>query len=110
MKLLTDQYASKIAGTLSCFDRIVLTGTLPVLSNAQHMTAYLFQHNIRIFDYATFAEPYREQLKENAAQLAHDAGIEIQYINSGKVRKESLIEEKLKQRGTQPGLVAILSV
>src|SRR5215203_451819 len=110
MKLLTEQYASKIAGTLSCYDRIVLTGTLPVLSNAQHMTAYLFQHTIRIFDYARFAEPYRDQLKEHTVELARQEGIEIQYINSSKVRKESLIEEKLKKRGTQPGLVHILSV
>jgi len=105
MKLLTERYASKIAGTLNCY---VLAGTLPVLSNAQHLTAYLFQHDVRVFDYAKFAEPYRDQLKENAAKLAYQAGIEIQYINSSKVRKESLIEEKghLPRSGAYPFALA----
>ncbi len=55
---------------MSCYDRIVLTGTLPVLSNAGHLTAYMYQHGIRIFDYAKFAEPYREQLKANAQKTS----------------------------------------
>jgi hypothetical protein len=59
MELLTQRYSDKIRGTLSCYDRIVLTGTLPVLSNANHLTSYLYQNNIRIFDYAKFAEPFR---------------------------------------------------
>jgi hypothetical protein len=41
MELLTERYASKIEGMLSCYDRIVMTGTLPVLSNANQMTSYL---------------------------------------------------------------------
>ena len=42
MELLTERYSKKISGTLSCYDRIVITGTLPVLSNAGHLTSYLF--------------------------------------------------------------------
>ncbi len=61
MELLTERYIEKISGTLSCYDRIVVTGTLPVLSNANHLTAYMYQNNIRIF--AKFAEPYRDELK-----------------------------------------------
>ena len=110
MELLTAKYASKIAGALSCYDRIVLTGTLPVLSNASHLTAYLFKSGIRIFDYARFAEPYRDKLKQNAQTLAGKAGIEIEYIRSSGVRKEALIEKKLKERGPHPGWVHILSV
>ena len=29
MELLTGRYAENIAGVLSCFDRVVITGTLP---------------------------------------------------------------------------------
>lgn len=87
MELLTQRYKEKISGILSCYDRIVITGTLPVLSNASHLTAYMFQNNIRIFDYAKFAEPYRDQLKTNAERLARDAGLEIEFIRKGNVRK-----------------------
>jgi hypothetical protein len=29
MPLLTEHYASQITGMLSCYDRIIITGTLP---------------------------------------------------------------------------------
>jgi len=110
MELLSQRYSEKISGTLCCYDRIVLTGTLPVLSNAGHLTSYLFQNNIRIFDYARFAEPFRDILKMNAEKLAADAGLSIEFIRKGNVRKEALVEAVLKKRGTHPGLVHILSV
>jgi DNA-binding MarR family transcriptional regulator len=110
MKLLPEKYSDKISGILHCYDRIVITGTLPVLSNAHHLTAYMNQRNIRIFDYVKFAEPYRDLIKENAQFLADKAGVAIEFINKGNVRKEALIEKKLKQRGHQPGLVHIISV
>ena len=64
MELLTQRYSEKISGTLSCYDRIVITGTLPVLSNAAHLTSYMFENKLRIFDYAKFAEPYRDELNK----------------------------------------------
>jgi len=110
MELLTQRYSEKISGTLSCYDRIVITGTLPVLSNAGQLSAYMFQNDIRIFDYAKFAEPYRDRLKENTQSLAAGAGLEIEYIRSSGVRKEAVIEGILKKRGAHPGLVHIISV
>lgn len=110
MELLTERYGEKISGTLSCYDRIVITGTLPVLSNAGHLAAYMFQNNIRVFDYAKFAEPYRDMLRANAQSLATGAGLEIEYIRSSSVRKEAVIESILKKRGNHPGLVHIISV
>lgn len=110
MELLTQRYIEKISGTLSCYDRIVITGTLPVLSNASHLTAYMYQNNIRIFDYAKFAEPYRDELKQNAQRIAEEAGLEIEYIRKSGVRKEAIIEDIIKKRGTHPGLIHIISV
>lgn len=110
MELLTQRYSENIRGTLGCYDRIVITGTLPVLSNASHFTAYMYQNNIRIFDYAKFAEPFRDQLKSNAEAMALQAGLEIEFIRKGNVRKEAIIESVLKKRGTHPGLVHIISV
>lgn len=110
MELLTQRYSEKICGVIGCYDRIVVTGTLPVLSNASHLTSYMFQNNIRIFDYAKFAEPYRDQLKQNAQAIAEEAGLQIEFIRSSGVRKEALIEGILKKRGTHPGLVHIISV
>ena len=110
MKLLTERHKEEISGVIRCFDRIVLTGTLPVLSNADQMTAYLYYKGIRIFDYPKFAEPYRDRINENAKEIAAKAGITIEFIRKKGVRKESLMEAILKSRGEAPGLVHILSV
>lgn len=42
MESLTQRYYEKISGVLCCYDRIVITGTLPVLSNAHHLTSYMY--------------------------------------------------------------------
>lgn len=110
MELLTQRYNEKISGILHCYDRIVITGTLPVLSNADHLTTYMFQNNIRIFDYVKFAEPYRDELKQNAEHIAEEAGLEIEYIPKSGVRKEAIIESIIRKRGADPGMVHIISV
>ena len=38
---LTERYGERIAGILSCYDRLVVTGTLPVVCYAAGMTGYL---------------------------------------------------------------------
>jgi hypothetical protein len=55
-------------------------GTLPGICFARGMTAFLFERKIRIFDYPKFAEPYRNRIRENAARLAAEAGLEIDFI------------------------------
>jgi hypothetical protein len=109
MCLLPERYAKIIKGVLSCFDRIVIHGTLPLLGNSHGMTAYLKTRRIRIFDYPRFAEPYRDELRENAERLAAENGLKIEFVRDHGLRKDKLIREILRQRGEQPGLVAILS-
>jgi len=41
MKSLLERYENQIAGTLSCFDRIIITGTIPGICYADGMTSYL---------------------------------------------------------------------
>ena len=48
---LTERYDDRIAGVLSCYDRVVITGTLPGVCYADGMTRYLNAQGIRIFDY-----------------------------------------------------------
>jgi hypothetical protein len=37
----TERYGERIAGILSCYDRLVVIGTLPVVCYAARMTGYL---------------------------------------------------------------------
>ena len=52
---LTERYDERVAGALSCDDRVVITGTLPVICYAEGMTRYLLANRIRNFDYPQFA-------------------------------------------------------
>jgi len=108
METLVERYKNIIAGVLICSDRLVLSGTLPVLCNQQTMTNYLYSKEIRIFDYAKFCEPYKLKLKENTERLAKENKIKIEFIRKAGIRKESIISKKLEERGSEPGLVHIL--
>ena len=110
MTLLTDRYAAQIAGVVSCYDRIVIMGTLPGVCYAEGMATYLRSHGIRLFDYPRFAEPLREEIRHNAERLAREHGLEIEFIRSTHAfRKEDRIRAILDQRGDQPGLVHIFA-
>jgi len=109
MASLVERHADQIAGVLSCYDRIILQGTLPGLCHAEGMTSYLYAHDIRIFDYARFAEPLRDQIRANAEHLARKHGIEIEFVRNTSFRKEKRIREIVTARGNHPGLIHILS-
>ena len=51
VELLTERYKGQIAGVLSCYDRIIIQGTVPGWCYASGMTDYFYAHRIRIFDY-----------------------------------------------------------
>ena len=74
MPTFIERHADKIRGVLSCFDRVVLTGTLPNLCHAEAMARYLGARDIRLFDYPRWAEPFRDEVRTQAKRLAHDHG------------------------------------
>lgn len=86
MELLTSRYQNKISGGLDCFDRLIFTGTLPQMCYAQGMTSYLYSKRIRIFDYPSFAGPFKDQLRENAERIAKENGIDIEYVAKAHIR------------------------
>jgi hypothetical protein len=109
MVVLTERYADQIAGVLSCFDRVVITGTLPEICHAGAMSGYLGSQGIRIFDYTKFAEPLRDEIRAHAERLAAEASLSIEFIRRRNFRKEERIKEILRERGEHPGLVHIFS-
>lgn len=111
MATLAKRYASHMVGVLSCFDRIVITGTIPGWCHAEGMARYLAGQGLRLFDYAKqFAEPLRDEIVATATRLAQEHGLEIEYIRKlGAFRKEERIQAILAVRGAHPGLVHIFS-
>ena len=110
VELLTERYRDQIVGILSCYDRIIIQGTVPGWCYASGMTDYFYKHQIRIFDYPKWAERMREALRQNMERLAADNAMEIEFVRSRKsFRKENRVKEVLEKRGNHPGVVCILS-
>jgi hypothetical protein len=110
MSAFIDRHAAKIRGVLSCFDRVVLTGTLPDLCHAGAMAKYLGARDVRLFDYPRWAEPFRDEIRAYAERLAQETGLPIEFIRRVKeLRKEKRIKQLLAARGEHPGLVHIFS-
>jgi hypothetical protein len=108
-QLLTERYRERLHGVLSCYDRIVIAGTLPGICYAAGMTSFLYAKGIRIFDYARFAEPLRERIRERAQQLADEQGARIEFIGRAHIRKEDGVAKVLAARGEHPGLVHVIA-
>lgn len=110
MASLTERYSAEIHGVLSCFDRLVVTGTIPGITHADGMAKHLRVNGIRLFDYPRFAEPLREEIRLNAERIAAEEGVPIEFIRSKRAfRKEARIQDLLTKRGGHPGLVHIFS-
>jgi hypothetical protein len=106
---LVERYDERIAGVLSCYDRIVITGTLPVICHAKGMTSFLYANGIRIFDYPKFAAALRDKVRENAAKVAKAAGVTIEHISRSYIRKEGIVAQAIAKRGEHPGLAHVIS-
>jgi hypothetical protein len=106
---LMERYDDRIAGVLSCYDRVVITGTLPVVCYAAGMTGYLNANGIGIFDYPAFAKTLRDRVRERAALLAAEAGVTIEHVGKAHIRKEDVVARVVSERGDRPGLVHIIS-
>lgn len=66
---LTQRYANKIRGLLTCFDRVIISGMIPQIGYAEEMAGELRRRKIRLFDYTQFAEPLRDEIRSNAERL-----------------------------------------
>lgn len=106
---LTERYRDRMAGVLSCHDRIVITGTLPGICYAAGMTSFMSARKIRIFDYARFTKPLRDAIRERAQQLAETQGARIEHIAKAHIRKEDVVAKVLTARGDHSGLVHVIS-
>ena len=109
-ELITERYESEIAGVLNCYDRVIIGGYLQPFGYAKGMTKYLYQNQVRIFDYTKeLAQPLREEIRANAEAIAEREGVKIEFMSKSKMRKEDRVQEVLKERGNEAGLVCILS-
>jgi hypothetical protein len=111
MKNITERYKNQISGVISCYDRIVLSGTLPKICYSKGMSDILYSRGIQIFDYEKFASKYRDIIKANAYEISKSSGMPIEYLSEkwNENRKDEMVEKRIKERHITEGLVCIFS-
>ena len=98
MELLTEKHKDKVLGTIGCYDRVVIMGTLPYLCYPSGMTCHLNHLGVRIFDYAKFAEPFRDLIRKNAENLARANGLKVHYLANPDTKTGDVIKAELTRR------------
>jgi hypothetical protein len=108
MKEFLEANQSKIKGVLSCFDRMLFRGYLPIQDGAS-MAAFLNQNNIRFRDLKGFLIEHAEKVKAHAQQMAEEQKRPYQYLQN-KIRMESHARELAERDRIEEGLICIFSI
>jgi hypothetical protein len=107
MDAFLDRHADKIQGSLSCFDRVLFRGYLPLFSGRE-MTPFLKRQGVRPDGLKDFLLGQAERLKQHARQLARRDGRPFLYF-AERVRKDEKAREIAARKGITDGLVCVLS-
>lgn len=107
MKDFLDKHQDKIIGTVSCFDRIIIKGYLPLGYEAA-MDSFLGRQGVLIKDFGKFAREQFERLKTHAQQMAGEATRPYVYLE-GPERKDERARAIASARGIKEGLVCVLA-
>ena len=81
MKAFVQKYEDRIHGVLSCFDRMLLRGYLPIMSGWS-MAQLLKAHEIDSAGVKPFLLANAERVKAHAIDLAKAHGRPFQYLGS----------------------------
>jgi hypothetical protein len=101
------KHAAKIRGVLSCFDRIIFRGYLPI-SHERGVLGWLHQLGVKYTEFKTFAPRLAERLLAHAKQTAASAGRPYQYLPTRQA-KEELAAQIAARDGVREGLVCVFS-
>lgn len=108
MKTFLEAHESKIKGVLSCFDRMIFRGYLPIQDGAE-MARFLGRGDVRFCDLKTFLLEHSEKVKAHGQELARKANRPYKYLKNGAAKMESQAREMAARDGIDEGLVCVFS-
>ena len=104
------KFASLIAWVLSCFDRVIFKGHLPIRRAAEFERFVDYTLKIRRADFLKTVGPkWSERLVEHAKQFAAKAGRPWEY-HAGDIDKDAWAKEQLARPPVVAGLIGVLCV
>ena len=107
---MLDQYADKIKGTFSFFDRMIINGYLLPLMNEHSRAGSLYKLGVLYKDYKSYftavTDPIIKRIEDSAAGLG--LGRPIRYLSFTKERKEDTAKSILSESPVDDGLICVL--
>ena len=107
---LISRYKDRLLGSLGCFDRVILHGTLIDVAHSGALLVSMHAAGFKPRDLARFAQPITTKVRDHIIGLARQEGIEIEMVTRKDFRQEDRVAAILKTRGTHAGLVHIFAV
>jgi len=107
MERFLQKHADKVTGVLSCFDRVLFKGHLPICSPGG-MATLLDRHGVLIKDLRAFVQHHSGRIKEHARAMCQRAGRPYVHV-CRRQRKEHLVETILRRHPVTEGLVCVLA-
>jgi hypothetical protein len=108
MKQFLKAHSDKIKGILSCFDRVIFRGYLPIMSGWA-MAQFLNQKDIRFHNLKSFLTEHAALIKRHAQEMAKRQGRPYSYL-SQKIRMEDEARKIAKRDNIKEGLICIYSI
>jgi hypothetical protein len=108
MKEFIRKYEQRIHGVLSCFERVIFRGYLPIMSGWA-MAEFLYQLKQNRSSLRAFLLHNAERVKNHAIAMAKQQDRPFQYL-AANIDKETAAEQLAKRDGIQHGLVCIYSI
>ncbi len=109
MKLM-ELYQDKIVGAIRGLDRIRFRGTLRWLATQQGLRTFMSHTHILLKDFSRWVDGLTSLIRGSAEQRARELGIEVRYLTSAGVDKESLAREIAQAQGITQGSICLFSV
>lgn len=107
---LAGRYGEEVIGSLRCFDRVIVHGTLVDVAHPAALVVAMKAAGFRPCDLTRFAEPIKRQVRDDVVRLAREHGAKVEFVSRKNFRQEDRVAEILKTRGSQPGLVHVFAV
>ena len=85
---MLDQYADKIKGSFSFFDRMIINGYFRPFLSEKMRSGALYQLNVLNKDFKSYFMNVTDMLIKNIENSASELGRPIKYLPSANVRKE----------------------
>jgi hypothetical protein len=86
------KHADNISGVLSCFDRVIFRGYLP-LSYPQGLDGFLYRQKVLLKDFKDYAPRIAQRVKDHVQGLVEQAGAPFRYLP-----KKEPMEEQARRR------------